>query len=56
MGDMLQVVFGTDDGKTTVSGARWAVLVSVIATAIGTSMVTRKRALNGQDPVLGILF
>lgn len=56
MGDSLQVLFGSDDGKTTVAGARWALLAGCVATAILTSNVTRSRANNGQEPLFGILF
>lgn len=45
------------EGETiATTEARKAVLVSCLATAVGTSMYTRKRAEEGKKAILKVLF
>lgn len=56
MKDALDVITGTTDGKTSVSGARWAVGIACATSLILGSMYTRSRAASGATPIFGILF
>lgn len=56
MRDVLDPVFGTTDGRTSVSGARWFGIACAAGACIGTSWYTRKRAERGDGPILGVLF
>lgn len=56
VGESLNVVTGSTDGKMTITAARWACGLTALATAVLCSKYTRKRAAEGKPQILNCLF
>lgn len=56
IGESFSVITGTNDGTMSVAGARWAALITCVASLVVASKVTRGRVEEMQEPIFGVLF
>lgn len=54
--DSFKVLTGKAAENITIKDARWFAAFTTAVAVVGTSILTRYRASNGQQPMLKVLF